>query len=182
MAEAQIRVDYRKWPDDPHWIFTARELGADEHGRWLWLPQGAILQRGEEPPILHPCTAAMLIAKGAWWSAFWNSDPSQPFELYVDVIQPATWSENRVRMVDLDLDVARGWTGEVELLDRDEFEDHSRSRSYPLHLIDGAELAAKQLLERVRAREEPFSEIGAAWLREALARDLRLAPGSPRTV
>ena len=170
MGDKQIRVDYRKWPDDPHWHFTVHELGADAYGRWFWLPAGARLQRGNEPPLIHPCTAAMLIVDGAWWSGFWNSDESEPVELYIDVIRPPEWIGDRVMMVDLDLDVARDWAGRVELLDRDEFELHSRTKDYPRELIDGAEQAAQQLLGRVRAREEPFGDVGERWLREALSR------------
>lgn len=168
-ASASVQVQYLKWRRRPHWRFEVFELGADDHGRWFVIPAGACLQRGDEPPVVHPCTAALLIPRSGWWSAVWNSDAGQPFELYVDVVRPPEWRGRSVRMVDLDLDVVRTWQGEVEVLDRDEFEAHQRALGYPPELIDGAERATRALVARVRSGAEPFGEVGAAWLRAARA-------------
>lgn len=164
----RLFVDYRKWPDAGHWHYDVFFLGEDAHGRWFHLPRGAKLQKGEEPPQAHPCTAVMLLPEDRWWIAYWNSDRSQPFEVYVDVTTPARCEAGELRTVDPDLDVVRHWTGGVTVLDEDEFALHQRTLGYPPDLVEAARRATDEAARVVAARTGPFGDAATRWLeREA---------------
>ena len=163
-----IHVDFRKWPNTRHWQFTMQRLGEDEHGTWLWAPAGTQAQRGNEAPITFETVSAKLITND-WWTAIWScaTDRSDAWRVYVDIVQPATWHDSTVTMVDLDLDVYRKLDGTVRLLDEDEFAEHQVNLAYPAELISGAREAADRLFAAVQRGDEPFREAGVAWLRRA---------------
>lgn len=164
----KIHVDFRKWPGTKHWQYAMEHLGDDEHGRWLWSPARTLAYRGEEGPLYLPNPCVKLISSD-WWAANFLMQPNGATSIYVDIIAPATWEPGRVTMVDLDLDVSASASGEVRMLDEDEFLEHQRLLAYPSELIDGAREATTRVFDAVSARQEPFGEVGWRWLREAIA-------------
>jgi protein associated with RNAse G/E len=161
-----IVVQYFKYPGDLHWRHDMVYLGDDEHGTWLGGPAGTTIQRGHEPAKEWASPFVQLIAPGRWWTMFFNGDHSAKYRVYIDVITPATWpTPDRVEMVDLDLDVVLHHDQSVEVLDEDEFLDHSELFGYPDAIIDRARMTAADLVLKLEAREEPFGVDGEAWLR-----------------
>jgi protein associated with RNAse G/E len=162
-----VHIDFRKWPDRIHWQFTMRRLGEDRHGLWVWAPQGTRAQRGDEPPGRFRSTAVKLITPDRWWTAIWNETSTH--ELYVDISTPVVWNGNRATFVDLDLDVTRyRESGEVVVLDEDEFLDHQVRYAYPANIIDKARTAAAQIALEVERGVEPFGAAAAGWMRAAI--------------
>lgn len=169
MAGESIHIDFRKWPDSKHWQYSMEYLGEDEHGRWLWAPARNIAYRGEEGPIELPNPSVKLISPD-WWAANFIQEPDGSTFIYADIIAPATWSDGRVTMIDLDLDVwSNRSTGELRVLDEDEFLEHQRLLDYPAELIAGAEDAARRVFEAISTLREPFGQTGWRWLSEARA-------------
>lgn len=162
-----VHVDFRKWPDAPHWQLSMHRLGEDEHGIWLWAPAGGVVRRGEEPPRVARSLYVKLIKQDAWWTAIWNAGGR--FECYVDIATPAQWDGDRVMMIDLDLDVARFRDGSVAVLDEDEFAEHQQTLGYPPELVDRARTTTAAVFLGVERREPPFDATGADWLRRAAA-------------
>lgn len=162
-----MHIDFRKWPDQTHWQFAMRRLGEDEHGIWLWSPPGVVARRGDEAPQVLTATNVKLIAADAWWTAMWN-DRSPHVELYVDIATPARWADDRVTMIDLDLDVVRLRNGRVELHDGDEFDDHRVRYGYPPHVVAAARATAAQVLLDVEAHRKPFGAAATGWLAMAV--------------
>lgn len=175
-----LYVDFRKWPETAHWHFTVHPLGEDEHGRWFCLPAGARVQRGAEEPRIYPQATALVLRDDLWWVGYWNADREAQPELYIDIATPARWSPGRVTLIDLDLDVVRSWQGEVEIVDRDEFELHQVELAYPRELIEAAERTASEVADLVVRRAEPFGDVGRAWLERAIAFGPVDAPGRGR--
>ena len=169
MKSGALHVNYRKWPNAAHWHFTVYSLGNDIHGAWFCLPDGSRIQRGLESPETSR-TSVMLLPEGAWWAAFWNTDETKPHELYIDIIKPVSWNSDEVTMVDLDLDVVRTWDGQVEILDRDEFELHQKTLQYPREFVERAEMTAELLAVSVRKSEVPFGAVGRSWRTHAISR------------
>ena len=172
MQPTRVRVECRKWPDSPHWEFDAVRLGADGLGTWLGITRGTLLAS----PVRAFHAAAdhvTLVPHDAWWLAtFYGHDPERPFDVYVDVTTPAVWhGEQRVRAVDLDLDVIRGTTGRVWVDDEDEFADHRVSLGYPDDVVAAAVASAQDLSAAVQHRTTPFGGEHLPWL-ELLRRDL----------
>jgi protein associated with RNAse G/E len=168
MNRSELYVNYRKWPDSAHWHFTVNSLGSDTHGAWFCLPDGALIQRGTEVPIISRMSV-MLLPKDAWWVASWNTDKTKPHELYIDIVKRVRSDANEVTMIDLDLDVVRTWDGHVEMLDRDEFELHKQTFHYPRELVEKAESTAELLANSVANGQEPFGVVGEAWRARAIA-------------
>ena len=158
---------FSKWDDRAHWAFDMERLGEDVHGQWLWAPAGTELRRGSDTPISARHGFVKLITAGQWWTAIWNDGhPSDRRSIltYVDVITPAVWDENTVRMIDLDLDVVCRRDGSVEIDDEDEFEEHKSLFGYPPHVVDRARTEAAQLVLAIEGGREPFGVVGERWL------------------
>ena len=168
-----VTVDFRKYPDTPHWRFDMYRLGADEFGTWLWAPAGSQAQRGSEPSKKFKSMNVKVIVEGAWWTAIWNDAPRDRHEeeLYVDIATPPEWTESSVRLIDLDLDVSRRFDGTVEVLDEDEFAEHQVTLDYPERLVDQARTTTARLFLDVRNRVEPFGEVAEHWLAMAAKLD-----------
>lgn len=158
-----VRVRFTKWGGQRHWRYDMRRVGEDEYGVWLWAPPGIEAQRGDEPPKLTTNAFAKLIPRDGWFSAIWNA--AGKYEVYVDIGAPAVWNEDRVEMIDLDLDVVRlREDASVQVLDEDEFLEHQVALSYPPYVIDRARATTALLALDVAERREPFGEVGIRWL------------------
>ena len=61
-----VRIECRKWPDDPHWEFDAVRLGSDRHGIWCGIATGTVLSR---PGITMTAVAdhVTLSPYDDWW-------------------------------------------------------------------------------------------------------------------
>ena len=165
MPPERVRVDFRKYPDIQHWQYDLFWLAEDEYGAWLWGPPGTRAQRSDEPPITFSSTNLKLVTHD-WWAGIWQ-ESGEP-EVYVDIATPAVWSEGRVTLVDLDLDVVRVRSGAVRVLDEDEFAEHQVVLGYPRDLIEGARDACERVRVMLERNEEPFATVAAARLAEAL--------------
>jgi uncharacterized protein len=102
----------------------------------------------------------MLAPKDQGWLA-WFPEFGE-FDLYVDIVTGLIRTDEGVTMVDLDLDVIRYRSGEVQLLDEDEFALHQVELSYPPQIVEGARRQAEFVLNAVRAGAEPFGGQRAA--------------------
>lgn len=167
MTGDRVDVRYLKHPATPHWHHPTVRLGADHHGTWLGCPEGAVLRRGTEAPVLNPAAFVQLIVPDAWWSLLYNG-PGARYEAYVDIVTPAVWRDSVVEMVDLDLDVVRTGSGEVEVLDDDEFAEHQATLDYPPELVDGARRSTMDVYRALLAGDEPFHDVAAGWHRRYL--------------
>ena len=164
MALVPTTVQYTKWNGALHWRHDLVRLGEDEHGVWLGGPQGAILQRGHEPPIAARAAGVQLIRPDVMWTAIFNGEGGK-YAIYIDITTTPKWvSDDRVELVDLDLDVVRHNDGRAELLDEDEFEEHRQLYAYPPSLVEATRATAAQLITEVEARAEPFDTAAQPWL------------------
>ncbi len=162
-----VHIDFRKWPDKLHWQFTMRRLGEDEHGLWLWAPPGTPAQRGHEEPKSFRSTAIKLVTPDRWWTAIWNHRSRH--ELYVDIATPVQWDGDRATFIDLDLDVTRYRdSGDVAVLDEDEFDEHRVQYGYPPNIVDKARTATARVAIEVERRIEPFGEVAGNWMARAI--------------
>jgi uncharacterized protein len=155
---------FRKYDGSLHWDSPMRHLGEDEHGVWLGAPAGAIAQRGHATGRAVDYAHVVLLPRDAWWIATFNDVP-KPTEIYCDVSTPPRWLEpDEVTMIDLDLDVRRRRTGEVEVLDEDEFAEHKVRYGYAGEVVDQALAAVAWLDKALRGDVEPFATEYRDWL------------------
>ncbi len=162
---------YTKYDGSLHWHLSMRYLGEDEHGVWLGAPARTSTRRGTEPPVVMEQPFVALIPDGRWWTATFNGEPART-EIYCDIGTPPRWpSPGEVTMTDLDLDVLRvRASGEVVLVDEDEFAEHQVRYGYPADVIGKAQQAAAFLQHAIAARAEPFASRYLTWLGQLTAR------------
>jgi uncharacterized protein len=162
-----VRVVFRKYDGSLHWHGTLRRLGEDEHGTWLYGAAGTPWQRANDAPILFRHAHLCLIPRDAWWVANFNAAPAE-LSVYVDVSNVPSWpSPDEVTMVDLDLDVIKvRETGEVRIVDEDEFAAHQLMYSYPTDVMSAARQAADWLAEALTTTE-PFIQAYQRWIEAA---------------
>lgn len=166
MDMTELRVVYRKFDGSLHWNYTAQLLGEDEHGVWLGAAAGTPVQRGEVStgPVESP--HVLLFPRQAWWTACFNAVPHRT-EIYCDITTvPHRPAATEITAIDLDLDVVRRRTGEVELLDEDEFAAHQVRYGYPAEVVAEARASADWLLGAVAGSVEPFGSVYHQWLRQ----------------
>jgi uncharacterized protein len=164
---AGYQMAYTKWDGSSHWHFEVQELGHDSHGRWFSGAPGILLQRGEEPPIEEVNGFVMLIPRLGDWIALWNRVSA--VATYIDVTDSPRIVDRTIRAVDLDLDVIAWRDGRVEIVDRDEFEEHQELLGYPPDVMAGAEQTAAWLETELRAGRAPFDGVAQVWLDRAIA-------------
>jgi protein associated with RNAse G/E len=160
----QTRVVFRKYDGSLHWHATLERLGEDEHGVWLGSWPDTAWRRGDRPPITMGHPQVSVYPHDQWWVAAFNGPPSS-LTMYVDISTVPTWSSHdEVTMVDLDLDVIRRRaTGEIVIVDEDEFAEHQLRYGYPPDVITAAEASAQWLAAAVGDRE-PFVSAYQPWL------------------
>jgi hypothetical protein len=160
-----VRVECRKWPDDPHWEFDGVRLGVDGHGTWIGITEGTLLA---SPVRAFHATAdhVTLIPHDDWYlGTFYGDDAKRPFDTYVDIATPAVWhGEDLVRAVDLDLDVIQGTTGRIWVDDEDEFAAHRVALGYPDDVTERAVSSCQTIFAAVTGREAPFDGVHQEWL------------------
>ena len=152
-----ISVAMFKWGDKPHWHWDGVYLGADEHGEWLGYPVGTAYAR----PGLRFATDFDGIGlvphrDAAHFVAFNRPTDQVRSEIYVDMTTPPEWVDTTVRCIDLDLDVVRRWTGETQIIDQDEFEQHQIEFGYPPEIITMTEESAERVYEAVKSENAPY--------------------------
>lgn len=162
-----VRVRFTKWGDIPHWSFDMNRLGEDEHGVWLWMPPGTSMRRGTDAPILSRNPAVKVITPGQWWTAIWNDGDESTYELFVDIATPAVWDGDAVRLIDLDLDIAKRRGGGIEIQDEDEFAVHQVEYGYPDHIVEKAITETARLAAAVERGDEPFGSVAHQWMETA---------------
>lgn len=148
---------YRKYDGSAHRDYPARRLADDTHGTWLGVDLGT-------PSVYHGLPSVeripfvLLVPQDSWWTAMFNPPP-RTSEVYCDITTPARWQESHtVDLVDLDLDVVRRrQTGNVELLDEDEFAVHRASFGYPEDVVSQARAAATWLRTALGSGTQPFA-------------------------
>lgn len=158
-----VRVDSRKYDGSPHRSYPSIRLGSDVFGTWLGVPGGDfVTAAGDEPKYAEPYV--LLVPENAWWTAMFNPPPRRT-EVYCDVTTPAVWSEGRVSLIDLDLDVRRRRdSGLVEVVDTEEFELHSQRYAYPDDVVVAARAAALWLRDAMSGGAQPFAGGYKIWL------------------
>ncbi len=160
----EIRVTYRKYDGSLHWNHGASLLGEDRYGVWVGVGPTVAVFRGDEAFGPPEAPFVILMPRDGWWTALFNAAPHRT-EIYCDVTTVPRWpSGSEVTMIDLDLDVRRRRTGAVELLDEDEFAEHSERYGYPPQVVVEAEAAAAWLVSAVGQHAEPFGVASFGWL------------------
>ena len=149
-------VHYFKYDGSEHWRIEADLVREDSHGRWLRGYPGSRTWKAGELSTTERVGFVFLVPHDDWWAGFWNLNRSGPYELYVDSATPATWRDDELQLVDLDLDVVRRWDRTVTLLDEDEFEDHSVRYGYPPDVRAAALDAARRVQRAVERGDPPF--------------------------
>ena len=156
-----VRVEIRKYDGSKHRGYQAQLLGRDEHGTWLGIPKGTVGDSGK----IYVNAGVILVPHLGWWTAMFNAAP-QNTSVYCDITTPAVWGEGQVIVTDLDLDVRKlRQTGEVQLVDEDEFAEHQRKYGYPDEIVAQARKASSWLVQAIRDGDvEPFAGHFRRWL------------------
>jgi len=134
-----VRIRSTKWDGTLHRDSLAWELGIDQWGTWLAQASGSTVTTAST--TYQSAAGLRLLSSDRWWSAFFMTDADNaaiPL-MYVDIATPVHRVGSTLMFVDLDLDVQKTPGGDVEILDRDEFEQHRERYSYPDHLVEVAE-------------------------------------------
>ncbi|MGH9170001.1 MAG: DUF402 domain-containing protein [Acidimicrobiales bacterium] len=173
---SEIWVERLKWPSAPHYAVPGRTVGEDEYGLWIELAADHPVYRGDE--ILFHGSAGLVLAPGRapGWLAWFPSEGA--FDLYVDIVTDLTRTDGVVTMIDLDLDVVRRRTGEIELLDEDEFATHQVELGYPAEVVEAARRDADFVMQAVTAGTEPFGGLRAAEWRARLGTRVEDTPSA----
>lgn len=150
--------------------WSAYVIAEDEHGTWLFSPKGSLFRgekdgeivgivqvaqgdRGEGRDALH-----LVPRHEKWWFTAWgNFDDT----LTVDICLPMTFDGTTWEYVDLEIDLwAVPSTGDVGVVDEDEFEEACAAGHIPPTDRQPALAATAELRGLIEAKQAPFNEMG----------------------
>ena len=93
-----------------------------------------------------------------WYNIFKFHEPEGELRnFYCNVNMPPQYENNVLDYVDLEIDVLVSKNFDVEILDRDEFEENSALFGYSESLITKTYRTLDELLEMIKVRAFPFS-------------------------
>lgn len=165
VSVSQVRVVVSKWGGRPHWEYDAIRLGNDLHGTWLGIPFGTLMSRPGATFRTDQGSVMLVPPASPFVATFYDEGGSSVCAIYVDVTTPPTWDGSTLRMVDLDLDVVKGWTGRVWIDDEDEFADHRTRFGYPTEIVSMALDSCDDVLKSVESRAAPYdAKVSRRWL------------------
>jgi len=155
---SRVLLRATKYDGTAHWIQPFQVVSDD--GNLLMASYRArtpiYTSRGE---FRSPYDSLVYFWRDRWYNVFRLSRPGCSLALwYCNVTTPPSFDGTQIGYVDLDLDVTVRPNGCIDLLDEDEFEEHQKTYSYPVEVIDSAERAANDLMTLARANAFPFSE------------------------
>lgn len=145
----------------------------DDDGTWIGGRAGTRVAWRDETSYLETETTldvAVLIPPSAWWIAAWWSNG----DITVDVAAPARFERGIWVFEDLELDLYLLPSGSHGIVDVDEFLDAVDADQIVADEREMALRTAGNLERMLKAREEPFGEVGWARFREAQALGLSL--------
>lgn len=166
-----VRMVSTKWGGIPHWERPARRIGEDDFGTWLLIDAGVTLSRPGRTLISRVRSVSVISAELPYIPSFyatWEAPTADVLSaIYVDMTTLPVWDGDTVTSVDLDLDVVLRQSGEIHILDEDEFAEHQVSFGYPDHIVTLAQRTCDQVLADLTAKVEPYATVGWDWLKRA---------------
>ena len=166
-------------------LWGGYEVDRDEHGVWLYTPEGSHFRgtsvNGEvaecfagkpDEPGLH--VMQLLPGAGAWWVGHWKVWSGQRI-LSIDISTPATLAANEWGYTDLELDLFKSSDGTLGIFDDDEFEEAVANGFISESERRVCRETASALDHRLRSGRDPLLD-SLAWSRLESAIALRLAP------
>lgn len=154
---SRVLLRATKYDGTPHWLQPFRVVSDD--GNLLVTSYRArtpiYTSRGE---FRSPYDSLVYFWRDRWYNVFRLSRPGCRTALwYCNITTPPTFDGCQLGYVDLDLDVKVFPNGCIELLDEDEFCEHSRRFRYPPEVIARARAAAEEVQDLARRKAFPFS-------------------------
>lgn len=161
-------------PSSARWTIEARKYNHAVHYRMdaaLAADDGACLHlRGQPDDMIHHLTRGwsrprnrlcdLYFWRDRWYNVYVNFTPQGVFtHFYCNIGLPPQISGTTVSFVDLDLDVVMRADGSVEVLDTDEFKQHTAEFGYPPDVQHRAREAVLDVLVHWRARRPPFDRV-----------------------
>lgn len=125
----------------------------DDSGYWGYIRHGADVTTYDGSMSRFDFESLVYFPIDGWSSALFLV--GAPVDLHVDIATPATVIDGIVTTIDLDLDVVVR-SGETELLDADEFEEHRVLHAYPETHVRAAVLAAHSVETLIAPGTFPF--------------------------
>lgn len=159
---ALITVQFYKYPASLHWGIETSWLGDDDWGVWLSFPRGSARWKG---PVTHrpnSVDAVVCVPHDDWWLMHFSPDHEE-FTHFIDIATPPRWSDGRVELIDLDLDILVSRDGTVAVDDEDEFLLHQVELGYPADMVRSARDTADRVFGEVAAGADPFFEVANSW-------------------
>jgi len=151
--ETSITLRTSKWSGLPHRSVGLVGLEMTNDGMWGAIRIGTPVDDATDKMTQFPCDAVVFFPTDQWWTAIWLT--GMPTDLHVDISTPAKRHNNDVTMIDLDLDVV-SVDGDVQVLDRDEFDENSGRWNYPAHVVANAEAATRYVALAITNKWFPF--------------------------
>lgn len=142
-----------KWSGLPHRSVGLVGLEMTNDGMWGAIRIGTPVDDATGKMTQFPCDAVVFFPTDQWWTAIWLT--GMPTDLHVDISTPAQRRDDDVVTIDLDLDMV-SVDGNVQILDRDEFEENSARWNYPAHVISNAEAATRYVELAIADKKFPF--------------------------
>ncbi len=77
---------------------------------------------------------------------------------YCNLASPSLYDGEAIKNIDYDLDIKLYPSGDYDILDEDEYDQHSREMDYPAEVKKIVESQMQKLIGKIKRKEDPFNE------------------------
>jgi uncharacterized protein len=154
-----VRLVFRKWPDQPHWEFDTFALGEDQHGTWLGSPSGTLMSRPGSTFVTDQPQVVLVPQDQPFVATFYGTGGSAHCVVYVDMTTVPVHLDAEVRVIDLDLDVVKDWTGRIWVDDEDEFAARRIRFGYPSEIVRLATTSCESVVAAMTDARPPYDGV-----------------------
>ncbi len=140
---------HRSW-DEATFIEETKEFMIFGNCKTLVIESDGRTWRTKEPAIMY-------FSKKAWFNII-GQLKNNGIYYYCNIASPCVIEESTIKYIDYDLDLRVFPDGSFKILDRGEYSYHKKIMNYPKEIDKILKNELTNLINKVRAKEEPFKK------------------------
>lgn len=147
---------HRMWMEN--WLVPNKIIAAEQTGEaWVLVNNHTRVKEKNGNIWRSHAPAVVFLIAGKWYNIVgFPSDGGVRY--YCNMASPPYQYGNIITYIDYDLDVLLSVNGRLQVVDRDEFEQHTLKYKYPAEVIEYVEQARAEILEMAAQRQWPFHD------------------------
>lgn len=165
MKGEMVTIQALKYPNIPHYEWKSEIVEKTPHYILSKSKPGRkLIHHTKNDVFTMKHTSLEYFSLKEWFTVSMEVDNGHIVSHYCNVAKPSIVHHNRIRFIDLDIDLIQKRNEAWKVVDVDEFETNSVYYEYPSSLKNGALIALEKLKSKISKSEFPFNKQITDWL------------------